>query len=254
MDRARLIRWGCVLALTSVSAASSGCAPKYTKHDALYVTTELDPQLYEWCKRGVTAACIDFHFGQVLARVAAISKHREALSDYCDKGHASACLYASGYMGKPYRERACELGDLRACYDGPRARTSDPSDSVCQQASPGVSGPGEGLVGLERNEIKQVVADAMDALAYCFNRKLAGTPERLHSDLSGEVITKLRVEPSDGSVSEASSVCSTLRDAEIELCVTEVFETLEFTYPDRPGERACVIINYPVSFVTSDSN
>lgn len=220
-----------------------GCAPNYTRPDQLSNMPEPELSLTEWCAKGVTAMCIDHHFEQL--RRGGEDEHRAALVSYCEQGHGSACLYASSFAGRAYRARACELGEVRACYKESLALGSN-AGGVC--SSPGTSAPPAGETQEYKEVIREVIREARPPVAYCYTRLLVGSPEPVAELLSGRLIATFAIQPKHGEVGDVGAHCSTLRSDEMKRCVLQVVDSLQFPYPDVPGRRAHINVTYPFNF------
>jgi len=90
----------------------------------------------------------------------------------------------------------------------------------------------------DKKNIRRVVGAKANAIKYCFEKELQSKPE-----LAGKIIAQWNV-GLDGSVMNASIASSTMKDSNVEGCITRVVKRMRF---QKPNGGICVI-NYPFLF------
>jgi hypothetical protein len=95
------------------------------------------------------------------------------------------------------------------------------------------------LGALDRSLIDEVIKRHMNQIRYCYQRELTKNPS-----LGGKVVIKFTI-AKDGSVSQASTKTSTMKNASVENCIVGRF--MRMTFPEPKG-GGIVIVSYPFLF------
>jgi hypothetical protein len=109
----------------------------------------------------------------------------------------------------------------------------------------GSSGPGAGaedpivLGTMEKWLVDRVVKQHLTEIRYCYEKELAKNPK-----LFGKVVTKFVI-AKDGTVSQATTKNTTMKNPLVESCVVTRFERMRFPPPRGGG---IVVVSYPFVF------
>lgn len=117
--------------------------------------------------------------------------------------------------------------------DTPRAEKPDLLAALSDEREPIILGE------LDRAKISAVIAKDVEAITYCYQRRLAEDPS-----LAGKVVIKFII-AKDGSVSSANPKSSTLEDEQVERCLVGRIMRMRFPEPTGGG---IVIVSYPFHF------
>jgi len=109
----------------------------------------------------------------------------------------------------------------------------------------GASGGSPIILGaLDKSSIETEIREHLAQIRYCYQRPLT-----LQPNLSGKVVYKFVIS-ADGTVSSVEVKETTLAQAAVESCVSEVIQKMEFPPPRGGG---IVIVSYPFIFRPADS-